>query len=52
MGIKGLWFAKLVLEFYILTAYYMLIKCSNWEKIAQESDERQQKDKQMIQGEK
>jgi Na+-driven multidrug efflux pump len=45
MGIKGLWYAKLILEAYILLAYYFIVWWQNWDKIVKESSERQQKDK-------
>mmetsp|Transcript_24789 Transcript_24789/g.38585 ORF Transcript_24789/g.38585 Transcript_24789/m.38585 type:complete len:86 (-) Transcript_24789:51-308(-) len=41
LGILGLWIAKQFLEFYIMTAYIMLINVQDWESISVESHERQ-----------
>ena len=48
LGLKGIWCAKLCLEFYIMTAYFVLIQCQDWEKICEESSQRQQNDKKLI----
>lgn len=40
MGIKGLWIAKVILEFFIFGAYILLVYCVNWEKCAQKAKDR------------
>jgi len=44
LGLAGMWFGKLVLEYFIFFAYSILIRVSDWDKIAQKSYERQMKD--------
>jgi MATE family multidrug resistance protein len=48
LGLTGMWFGKLVLEYFIFFAYSILIKVADWDKIAQKSYERQMKDKEAM----
>ena len=34
LHLLGLWSAKLILELYIFTTYFLLIYCSDWKKVA------------------
>jgi Na+-driven multidrug efflux pump len=45
MGLIGLWYSKLILEYYIFTAYLLLINSKDWSLIIRESKERQDRDK-------
>jgi multidrug resistance protein, MATE family len=40
--LKGLWCAKLTMEYTVWTFYSVLIYCTNWEKVAKKSKERHQ----------
>jgi hypothetical protein len=40
--IKGLWYAKLTMEYTVWLFYSVLVYCVSWEKVAKKAQERQE----------
>lgn len=40
MGLEGIWIAKVINEFYIFIAYFLLIRFTNWDEKAEEAMQR------------
>ena len=48
MGLTGMWMAKVIMETSVFIGFNILIYITDWDKISEASQKRQQKDKQLI----
>ena len=52
MKIKGLWLAKVCMQYTVFICNFILVSCTNWQKVSDKSAKRQEKDKKLLENNK